>query len=106
MMKDFTSGKFFGSYYDSIEELFYGVDQQIFEHKYIDNENNVERIGFLNLNSQIISAGYFYINDLSQMLDYYMDSILNRVINMGRAEDSPTIPSIVQLLMPTKKIIK
>jgi len=105
-IQDFISGQFFGTRFGSWEELTYAVDQRMIKCNYIDKSSDIELIGSLDLVSNFISAGYGYLNDTDQILDYYKAEMPVRIEKSKNAEKFPEIAFVSKHLIEMKKIIK
>lgn len=105
-IQDFISGQFFGTRFGSWEELTYAVDQRMIKCNYIDKSSDIELIGSLDLISNFISAGYAYLNDTDQILDYYKAEMPVRIEKSKNAEKFPEIAFVSKHLIEMKKIIK
>ena len=105
-IQDFITGQFFGTRFGSWEELTYAVDQRMIKCNYIDKNTDIELIGSLDLVSNFISAGYGYLNDTDQILDYYKAEMPVRIEKSKNAEKFPEIAFVSKHLIEMKKIIK
>jgi hypothetical protein len=103
---DFINGRLFGTRFGSWKELQYGVDQNMVECKYVDNELKIEKIGAINLISDLVSAGYAYLGNIEEIFDYYEQEINERIEKSENAEKFPAIAFAGRHLIETKKIIK
>ena len=100
------SGKFFGTRFGSWEDLSYAVDQQMIKCNYIDNNPDVEKIGSLELISDLKSAGYSYLNDTDQIFEYYKTELPIRIEKSKNAEKFPELAFVSKHLIEMKYIIK
>jgi hypothetical protein len=104
-IQEFVSGQFFGTRFGSWEELTYAVDQRMIKCNYIDKNPDIELIGSLDLISNFTSAGYAYLNDIDQILDYYKTELPIRIEKSKNAEKFPEIAFVSKHLIEMKKII-
>ena len=105
-ISDFESGNFFGTRFGSWEDLSYAVDQQMIKCNYIDNNPDVEKIGSLELISDLKSAGYSYLNDTDQIFEYYKTELPIRIEKSKNAEKFPELAFVSKHLIEMKNIIK
>ena len=104
-IQDFKTGQFFGTRVGSWEELTYAVDQRMIKCNYIDQNSDIESVGTLDLIPNFISAGYAYLNDVEQILDYYNTELPIRIEKSKNAEKFPEIAFVSKHLIEMKKIV-
>jgi len=104
-IQDFKTGQFFGTRFGSWEELTYAVDQRMIKCNYIDQNSDIESVGTLDLIPNFISAGYAYLNDVEQILDYYNTEWPIRIEKSKNAEKFPEIAFVSKHLIEMKKIV-
>lgn len=102
----FVNGKIFGTRFGSWEELTYGVDQKMIECKYVDNNDQIQRVGTLKLISNFVSAGYSYLNSIDEIFGYYDQEIKVRIEKSNDAERFPAIAFVGKHLIETNKVIQ
>jgi hypothetical protein len=105
-LTDFTTGKFFGTRFGSWEELVYAVDQRMIACKYIDNSLDIEKVDSLKLISNLMSAGYAYLNNINQIHEYYLVEMPIRIEKSKNAEKFPEIAFVSKHLIDVKAIIE
>jgi hypothetical protein len=105
-MRDYESGKFFGTRFGSWEDLTYAVDQRMIKCNYIDKNLDIEKIGSLDLISNFTSAGYAYLDDIEQIFEYYKTELPIRIEKSKNAEKFPEIAFVSKHLIELKRIIK
>lgn len=105
-IQDFKSGQFFGTRFGSWEDLTYAVDQRMIKCSFVDKNSDIELVGSLELISNLISAGYAYLNDLDEILNYYKSELPIRIEKSKNAEKFPEIAFVSKHLIEMKKIIK
>ncbi|UZR96791.1 hypothetical protein [Chondrinema litorale] len=105
-MIDYELGQFFGTRFGSWEDLTYAVDQRMIECHYTDKNSAFEKIGSLDLISNFISAGYSYLNDIEQILEYYKAELPIRIEKSKNAEKFPEIAFVSKHLIEMKRIMK
>ena len=105
-MIDFELGQFFGTRFGSWEDLTYAVDQRMIKCKYIDENSDIEKVGSLELTSNLMSAGYAYLNSIEQIFEYYKTEMPIRIEKNKNAEKFPEIAFVSKHLIQMKKIIK
>lgn len=104
-MADFTNGKFFGTRFGSWEDLCYAVDKRMINCKYIDNNNDIEKVGSVQLISDLIKAGYAYFENTIQLLAYYLEELPIRLEKSRNAEKFPDLAFVSKHLVDMKHII-
>jgi hypothetical protein len=103
---DFLNGKFFGTRFGSWEDLTYAVDQRMIKCKYIDSNIDIEIVGNLKLDSKFNSAGYAYLDDTEEILNYYLRELPIRIQKSINAEKFPAIAFVSKHLIEVKNIIE
>jgi hypothetical protein len=88
-LNDFIQGRFFGTRFGSIKNTLYGVDQRMIECKFIDNNQDVELVQNLELIPNFVSAGYAYLKDIDEMLEYYLEELPARIEKSKLPEKAP-----------------
>ena len=106
VFEDFKNGMFFGTRDGSWECLTYAVDKQMIACKYIDSSINAEFIGNLKLIDNLGRAGYAYVIDVSELLDYYLQEISIRIEKSKNAEKFPDLAFMSKHLVEMGHIIK
>ena len=104
-LTDFTKGRFFGTRFGSCEDLTLAVDKRMILCKYVDSCDEVEKIGSLELIDHLEKASYSYINDLSELLQYYLEEMPVRLEKTGNAKKFPDLAFVSKHLVEMKNII-
>jgi hypothetical protein len=102
---DFVNGRFFGTRFGSWEELTYAVDKRMIPCKYVDNCVEIEEVGNVNLIDGFLKASYGYIDDLDQLLEYYLEEIPIRVEKTKNSEKFPDLAFVSKHLVEMKYIM-
>ncbi|AHM59086.1 hypothetical protein D770_04095 [Flammeovirgaceae bacterium 311] len=105
-LEDFTNGRYFGTRFGSWEDLTYAVDKRMISCKYVDNCNEIEGVGHLDLIDDFMLARYSYVNDTIELLAYYKEEIPVRIQKTINAEKFPAIAFVSRHLVEMKSIIK
>ena len=106
-LNDFVDGRFFGTRFGSWEEvLTYAVDKRMLECKYIDNSQNVEKVGTLKLIESLEKASYAYCETLDELEDYYLKEIPIRIEKTKNAEKFPALAFVSKHLLEITRIIQ
>jgi hypothetical protein len=104
-LSDFLNSRFFGTRFGSWEDLTYAVDQRMVICKYIDSDENFEKIGAIQMIEKFTSAGYAYLNDRTEMLEYYTNELPTRIEKSNNAAKFPAIAFVGKHLIETEKIV-
>jgi hypothetical protein len=105
-LRDFLNGHFFGTRFGSWEDLTYAVDQRMIKCKYVDNNEDIEKTGEVTMIEKFTSAGYSYLDNVDEMLDYYLGEIPVRIEKSKNAEKFPAIAFVSRHLIEMKKIVQ
>lgn len=105
-LTDFTSGKFFGTRFGSWEELTYAVNVRMIECKYIDNSEEIEKIGSVKLTSTFIKDGYAYLENIEQLSKYYLEELPIRIEKSKNAEKFPDLAFVSKHLIDFRNILE
>lgn len=105
-LSDFTNGKFFGTRFGSWEELIYALDVRMVECKYIDNAEEIEKIGSIQLITTFEKAGYAYLNNIEELMHYYLEDLPIRIEKSRNAEKFPDIAFVSKHLVDVKHILQ
>jgi hypothetical protein len=105
-LNDFVNGKFWGTRFGSWKSLTYAVDKKMAACKYIDGNKDIKIIGSVFLIDNLGKASYSYIDEVSELLDYYLSDILIRVEKTKNAEKYPELAFVSKHLIAMKNIIK
>jgi hypothetical protein len=97
---------FFGTRFGSWECLTYAVDRQMIACRYIDSSVNTEFIGNLKIIDNLGTAAYAYLNDISELLDYYLEQITVRIEKTSNAREFPDLAFVSKHLVEMRYIIK
>ncbi len=94
-LSDVVNGRFWGTLFESSSfSLIYGVDKKMAKCKYIDENANIEIIGSISLIDNLSRASYSYIDEISELLDYYINQIAVRI------EKTKNAKNFQRLLLP------
>lgn len=104
VLGDFVNGRFFGTRFGSWEDLTFAVDKRMIECKYVDDNKYIENVGRLEL-SKFEMASYSYINNVEELLDYYLEEIPIRIEKTRNAERFPDIAFVSKHLVDMKNIL-
>jgi hypothetical protein len=104
-LQEFIDGKFFGTRFGSWEDLTYAVNVRMIACKYIDNNVDIEKIGKLNLTSTFKNDGYAYLNNIDELLKYYLEELPVRVEKSKNAEKFPDLAFVGKHLVDVKHIV-
>ncbi|UII24897.1 hypothetical protein LVD15_16485 [Fulvivirga maritima] len=104
-LSDFLNSRFFGTRFGSWEDLTYAVDQQMVTCKYVDNDDNFEKIGSIQLIQNVMPAGYSYLTDRTDIFDYFSTQLPIRIEKSNNAAKFPAIAFVGKHLIETEKII-
>jgi len=102
--EDFAEGRFFGTRFGSLEEIKYAVEQRMIKCKYVDDNIDIESVGSLDLISDLMSAGYAYLDNIDEMHDVYTDELPTRIEKTKNAEVFPEIGFVSKHLIGIKFI--
>ena len=105
-LTDFINGKFFGTHLGSRDDLTYAVDKRMIKCKYIDNNNDIDKIGNVKLISGLAKASYSYFDNIKELLNYYLEEIPIRIEKSKNAEKFPELAFVSKHLVDMKLIIK
>ncbi|MEO6720072.1 MAG: hypothetical protein ABIN67_06885 [Ferruginibacter sp.] len=105
-LDDFKKGKFFGTRFGSWEDLTYAVNVRMIDCKYIDNNLNIEKVGSIKLIPTIKPDGYAYLDNIDELLEYYLQELPVRIEKSRNAEKYPDLAFVSKHLIDTKHIIE
>lgn len=105
-LDDFNESRFFGTRFGSLEDIQYAVEQRMIKCKYIDNSADIESVGCLNLVSDFMLAGYAYLDNIDEMLEFYIDELPTRIEKTQNADKFPEIGFVSKHLIETKCIVE
>lgn len=83
---NFQKGKFFGTREGSLENINYLVDKCMIKMTWLDMSKNVGYVCSLNLSETVAKASYCYINDIDDLLRYYIEELPIRIEKSKNAE--------------------
>lgn len=83
---NFQKGKFFGTREGSLEDINYLVDKCMIKMTWADKSTNVTCIYSLNLPETLAKASYCYINNIDDLLKYYIEELPIRIEKSKNAE--------------------
>ena len=104
-LSDFLNNRFFGTRFGSWEDLTYAVDQRMVTCKYVDSDENFEKVGAIQMIEKFTSAGYAYLTDRDEILDYYKLELPIRVEKSNNAAKFPAIAFVSKHLIETENIV-
>jgi hypothetical protein len=105
-LAEFINGKFFGTRFGSWEELTYAVNVRMIECKYIDNSEEIEKVGSVKLISNFIKDGYAYLDDIEQLKQHYLEELPIRIEKSKNAEKFPDLAFVSKHLVDFKHIVE
>ena len=106
VIDDFVNGKFFGTRSGSWEELTYAVNVRMMKCKYFDGNVDIQKIGTVQLISNINKDGYKYVESIEDLLDAYMEELPIRIEKSKNAEKFPALAFMSKHLVEMKHIIQ
>jgi len=105
-LADFVNGKFFGTRFGSWEEfLQYAVTIKMINCKYVDSKTDIEKVGELALTTTFKPDGHSYINDIDELLAFYLEELPIRIEKSRNAEKFPALAFVSKHLVEMKFII-
>lgn len=104
-MNDFLTGQFFGTRFGSWEELMYAVNVRMIECKYIDAEVRIEKIGSVNLKTEIRKDGYEYLNSVEELMARYNEELPVRIVKTANAEKFPDLAFVSKHLIAMEDVV-
>src|SRR5688572_4123821 len=84
----------------------YAVDKRMILCKDVDDNLEVELVGTLDLIDNLGRASYSYINDIEELLSYYLDEIPIRVEKTANADKFPDLAFVSSHLVNMESITK
>jgi hypothetical protein len=104
-LEDFVNGKFFGTRFGSWEELVYAVNVVMIECKNVDSNENIEKVGSVQLITTFINDGYSYLKDIVELEKYYQEDLPIRIEKSKNAEKFPDLAFVSRHLINMKHIL-
>ncbi len=104
-IQDFIEGKFFGTRFGSWEDVTYAVNVRMVTCKYIDDNMDIEKIGAVKLISTFTKDGYDYLDNVEELVKYYLEALPVRIEKTNTAKKFPDLAFVSKHLVDMKHII-
>jgi hypothetical protein len=103
---DFVNGRFFGKYIDSSTiGLFVTTERAMIPCLDVDADERIEKVGSLDLVEDLERGVYFYVKDVAELYQYYVEDIPLRVQKTINVEKYPQLEQTGQRLIEVKHIL-
>ena len=104
---DFVKGRFFGKYLDSSTiGLLVTTERAMIPCFEVDANEHIEKVGSLDLIDDLKRGDYFYVKDVEELYQFYVEDIPLRLQKTINVEKYPQLYQTGQRLIEVKHILK